>query len=618
MLLASSPATLCRRFILATLGLGISLTAAAQAPTIISFTPATANPGDVVTIAGTNLNNLKSVVLNGQALVVAPLGTAASVQFTVPPAAGTGRLRVTTANGTVVSGRKLGVNRKSSETAYPTATAPTTATATGNFSTPTMCDLDGDGLIEMLVGQGDGTMMWYEQNAAKSATFTTPGTLLTLSAGGTTIDVGRFAKPTVADLDGNGLQELIVGEENGTVLRYEQVGATGADALKFGPASTLFVNPYGVTPTGTPNLGSYARPAVTDLNGNELLDIIVGGNDGTLRRYEQTTANSFTTAGFTDMGRMKLADGSILDAGDVSKPLVTDYDGDGKLDMLVGNVAGNIQLYTQTSANAATFSLVDMGTGSKLSTDGTAANVIDMRRTTAPATNFGGYAAPAITDIDGDGVLDLFLGNGNGTMLRYEQKQSGTSPAISAPLPVVLTAFAGQATAAGNRLAWSTAQEVKSASFVVEVSADGKEFAAVAELAAAGNSTSARNYEYLDASVVAQASARRYYRLRQVDLDGTVAYSPVVALSRNVATAPAEAYPNPFAETLSVALPGRFMPQATAVTLTSLAGRQVYATQLELSAAPQVLTALPALPAGLYILRLSTAAGTTSHKVVRQ
>ena len=90
---------------------------------------------------------------------------------------------------------------------------------------------------------------------------------------------------------------------------------------------------------------------------------------------------------------------------------------------------------------------------------------------------------------------------------------------------------------------------------------------------------------------------RRYYRLRQVDLDGTVAYSPVVALSRSVATAAAlEAYPNPFADKLTVALPGRFEAQAASVQLFTLAGRPVYGTTLALSAAPQALPELPECP----------------------
>ena len=302
----------------------------------------------------------------------------------------------------------------------------------------------------------------------------------------------------------------------------------------------------------------------------------------------------------------------------MSKPLITDYDGDGKLDMLVGNVVGNVQLYTQTSVNALTFSFVQ-----NLSTAGTAVSVINMGNSGTNPSNSGGYAAPAVTDYDGDGLLDLFIGNGTGTVFRYEQTASAVAPTLTAPLPVVLSAFGGQATSAGNRLSWTTAQELKSASFVVEASADGTTFAAVAELAAAGTSTIAHNYEYFDASATAQTASRRYYRLRQVDLDGTLNYSPVVTLSRTAAaagTAPAtaESYPNPFTNQLSVALPGTIEPQATTVTLFSLAGRPVFATKLALSAAPQALAGLPELPAGVYVLRLATAGGSISRKVVRQ
>jgi hypothetical protein len=77
-------------------------------------------------------------------------------------------------------------------------------------------------------------------------------------------------------------------------------------------------------------------------------------------------------------------------------------------------------------------------------------------------------------------------------------------------------------------------------------------------------------------------------------------------------------YPNPFTYQLSVALPGSFEPQATTVTLLSLAGCQVFATKLALSDAPQVLPVLPELPAGVYVLRLTTAGGSISRKVTRQ
>lgn len=595
-------------------GFALFLPAAASAQTIATFLPTTAAAGSSVTITGLALTGAISVQLNGQRMRITS-NTATSVTVVVPPAAATGHIRVTTGSGTVLSSNKLGITRQSSAVSYAqvSTTVIGATTASGNFSTPTAGDLDNDGLVELIMGQGDGTMMWYEQTAANQTTLSA-GTLLQTAAGAT-IDVGLYAKPTVTDLDGDGLMELLVGEDTGNVLLYEQVAATGANALKFN-VNTLFTNPFGTATTNAPNGGSYARPSISDLDNNGLLDILVGSNDGTLRRYEQLTANAGTTAGFKAWGTMKLANGTAIDAGEVDKPLLTDYNGDGYLDMLLGNKAGNIMLYTQSAANSVTFSAVG-----NLTTAGTTATTINMGNSGTNASNLSGYAAPSITDIDGDGLLDLFVGNGSGSIYRYEQTQSASVPTLaSGALPVVLTAFTGQATAAGNRLAWTTAQEVKSAAFVVEASADGSEFVAVAELAAAGNSTTARNYEYVDASATALKVARRYYRLRQVDLDGTTTYSPVVALSRTAAATvtTADAYPNPFADQLSVALPGSYEPQAVAVALTTLTGKPVYAASLQLGAAPQALAGLPQLAVGVYVLRLTTATGTLTRKVTRQ
>ena len=44
-----------------------------------------------------------------------------------------------------------------------------------------------------------------------------------------------------------------------------------------------------------------------------------------------------------------------LDVGDLATPTVTDVDGDGRLDLLVGNNDGNVQRYEQTAVNGATF-----------------------------------------------------------------------------------------------------------------------------------------------------------------------------------------------------------------------------------------------------------------------
>jgi len=114
--------------------------------------------------------------------------------------------------------------------------------------------------------------------------------------------------------------------------------------------------------------------------------------------------------------------------------------------------------------------------------------------------------------------------------------------AATTPLPVQLTAFGARYVAGqGTLLSWATASELQSAAFIVE-SQEAAGWQPVARVAAAGTSTTARQYQAHDARPLA---GTRYYRLRQLDLDGTAAYSPVVSVT--AAASGLAAYPNPAA-----------------------------------------------------------------------
>jgi len=169
------------------------------------------------------------------------------------------------------------------------------------------------------------------------------------------------------------------------------------------------------------------------------------------------------------------------------------------------------------------------------------------------------------------------------------------------PLPVVLTAFTAQtAGPAAVRLAWTTASEVNSKRFDVERSSDGHTFATISAAAAAGTSSSARRYELLDTQLPS-GKALFYYRLRQVDLDGTSTYSPVRTVALTGAVAIPTLYPNPAqrAVTLTGALP------ATRVTLFDALGRLV--TSVTTDATGTAALTLPAgLAAGVYGVRTGT------------
>jgi hypothetical protein len=172
------------------------------------------------------------------------------------------------------------------------------------------------------------------------------------------------------------------------------------------------------------------------------------------------------------------------------------------------------------------------------------------------------------------------------------------------PLPVGLTAFTAQtAGAAGVRLAWTTASEKDNASFTVERSLAGKAFMAIGTVTGAGTSTTSHTYDLLDTKLPAGATAL-YYRLRQVDLNGTSTYSPirVVNFFTTKPTAPSQllAYPNPAHDVVRVQLLGS-APNARLELFDSL-GRLVR-TQTTSAEASETVLPLNGLPAGIYVLR---------------
>lgn len=112
------------------------------------------------------------------------------------------------------------------------------------------------------------------------------------------------------------------------------------------------------------------------------------------------------------------------------------------------------------------------------------------------------------------------------------------------PLPVTLTDFTAKLVGPAVQLNWHTASEQNADRFEVERSTDATTFTPLGSVAAAGTSSQAHAYAFPDTHLPVGATTL-YYRLRQVDLDGTSTYSPVRTVALTPAAAGLALFPNP-------------------------------------------------------------------------
>ena len=184
------------------------------------------------------------------------------------------------------------------------------------------------------------------------------------------------------------------------------------------------------------------------------------------------------------------------------------------------------------------------------------------------------------------------------------------------PLPVRLTAFLAEPLGPGAvQLRWNTATEEQNKEFVVQRSTDGRAYTALAHLPGHGNTTLPQAYQYADKQLPANVS-KLYYRLQQVDVDGTTAYSPVrvVAVVAGAAPALLQAYvPTPADGLLHYTFDGPATGTEELV-LYSLMGQRLGRYPLAASGSGTVPVA--GLAAGVYVLHLAHAGGRYTGRFV--
>jgi len=136
----------------------------------------------------------------------------------------------------------------------------------GSNSAPALTDVDGDGDLDLFIGESSGELNFYRN----VGTPLVPSFELVSDRFGE-IDVGRRSFPAFADVDGDGDQDLLLGREEGGVLLYLRVGST-ADGEPVFVLDSTFTLP----------LPNYSTPSFVDIDGDGDLDVFSGGLGGGL------------------------------------------------------------------------------------------------------------------------------------------------------------------------------------------------------------------------------------------------------------------------------------------------------------------------------------------------
>ncbi|KAH8065449.1 calcium ion binding protein [Aureococcus anophagefferens] len=323
------------------------------------------------------------------------------------------------------------------------ANGPFDGIRVGAFSAPAFADLDGDGDLDLVVGEWMGALFYYENvgSAASPSYAAVTGSASPFDG----IDIGSRSAPAFADVDGDGDLDLVVGISLGSLFYYENVGSAASPSYAaVTGAATPF---YGI------DVGGHSAPALADVDGDGDLDLVVGKYHGSLFYYENVGSAAGTVyyenVGSAASPRFEARTGSAnpfdgIEVDEISKPEFADLDGDGDLDLVVGELMGALYYYERGRAPSSTLPLdypYDFDyAGAANPFDG-----IDVERRVRGAPIYaavtgspfdgidvGDFSAPAFADLDGDGDLDLVVGDQNGALYYYENVGSAASPIYAA------------------------------------------------------------------------------------------------------------------------------------------------------------------------------------------
>ncbi|GAA5220507.1 FG-GAP repeat domain-containing protein [Membranihabitans marinus] len=194
-------------------------------------------------------------------------------------------------------------------------------------------DIDGDGDLDLVIGMSNGDIHLLTNNSSQSKIFEEGEFIKDWMS----LDIGLGAAPELFDIDGDGLLDLLVGQDRGMVHFFKNIGSQVQ--ANFNPDPSLEPNIeefLDISTVGSFYILGRSIPRILDVNGKLIL--AVTGYEGDIQTFESTSENGLEWTENSDMSNLFTGVNGNLTAGRIHN---------NQIPLLLGNIGGGL-LFAQS------------------------------------------------------------------------------------------------------------------------------------------------------------------------------------------------------------------------------------------------------------------------------